>query len=96
MVPQYCSDSIKNILKTSKIHKEEDSIRLLALFSSAVLKSPSETIKLKVSGLIVTSSSLVVIQDKCHWLLPGNNKLPSIIAEQGMSNLIEVVSCLIL
>ncbi|XP_001600307.1 serine/threonine-protein kinase 11-interacting protein isoform X1 [Nasonia vitripennis] len=90
MVPQYCSDSIKNILKSSKIHKEEDSIRLLALFSSAVLTSPSETIKLKVSGLIVTSSSLVIIQDKCHWLLPGNNKLPSIITEQGMSNLIEV------
>lgn len=91
-VPLYYSESIRNILRSSKNHKEEDATRLLALFSSAILKSTHETQKLKVSSLIITSSTLVVTQDKVQWLLPGNNKLPSIVAEQGMSNLIEVVS----
>lgn len=91
-VPQYCNSSIKDILKSSKDHKEDDSIGLLALFSSALLKLSAETVKLKVASLIVTSSALVVTQDKVHWLLPGNNKLPTIVAEQGMSNLIEVVN----
>ncbi|XP_058800960.1 serine/threonine-protein kinase 11-interacting protein isoform X2 [Phymastichus coffea] len=89
-VPQYYNTSMKNILKSSKNHKEEDAIRLLAIFSSAVLKFAHETQKLKVSSLIVTSSTLIITQDKIHWLLSGSNKLPSIVAEQGMSNLIEV------
>jgi hypothetical protein len=96
MVPQYCNTSMKNILKSSKNNKEEDSIRLLALFSSAVLKSPQDIKKFKISSLIITSSTLIVMQDKIHWLLSENNKIPTIVAEQGMSNLIEVVSFVIL
>ena len=32
------------------------------------------------------------MQDKVDWLLSGNHKLPEIVAEQAMSNLLEVVS----
>jgi len=95
MVPQYCNTSIKNVLISSKIFKENDSIKFLALLSSATLKMLNDTIKLKVSSLIISSTTIVILQDNMHWLLPGNNKLPSIVSEQAMSNLIEVVSVLI-
>ena len=96
-VPQYCNACVKTILKSSRYYRDEDSTRLLALFSSAQLRCPNtETQRLKVAGLIVTSSTLIVVQDRIHWLLPGSNKMPAIVAEQGMSNLIEVVSWLIM
>lgn len=92
MVPQYCTSSVKDVLKSSKIYKEDDSIKFLALLSSATLKMSNDTVELRVSSLIISSSAVVILQDNMHWLLPGNNKLPLIVSEQGMSNLIEVVS----
>ncbi|XP_014213511.1 serine/threonine-protein kinase 11-interacting protein [Copidosoma floridanum] len=91
IVPQNCNTSMKDILKSSKSHRENDSVRLLALFSSAVLTLSIDTVKLKVSSLIVTQNNLIVTQDKIDWLLSDNSdKLPTIASEQAMSNLIEV------
>ena len=90
-VPVYCNKIIKDALKESKIYLDEEPVRILALFSSVIVKSSNETLKLNVSSLIITSSSLIILKD-IHWLLPENNQVPSIAAEQGMSNLIEVVS----
>ncbi|KAL7305323.1 hypothetical protein TKK_0002453 [Trichogramma kaykai] len=90
IVPQYCNAALKNMLKFCKNYKEEVPIRLLALFSSATLKWSNDSIKLKMSSLIITSSDLIVMQDKINWLLSEKNELPGIVVEQGMSNLIEV------
>ncbi|KAJ8664256.1 hypothetical protein QAD02_005918 [Eretmocerus hayati] len=93
VVPQYCNNSMRKILQSAKYHKEEDPVRLLAVFSSAELRPSTDVLKLKQSSLIVTSSTLIVLQDKVHWLLSENDKLPPILAEQELSNLIKVDFC---
>lgn len=78
------------LLKNCKNYQDKDTVRHLALFSSALLKYQDLEIQLKLSSLIVTTSVLVICN--MQWLLPGNKELPQIIREQAMSNLIGVVS----
>ncbi|XP_024935876.1 serine/threonine-protein kinase 11-interacting protein isoform X2 [Cephus cinctus] len=89
-VPEHCSSLMHNLIKSSKHYRENDSIRLLAMFSFATLRFENRNVKLKMSGLVITSSALVIIEDKMHWLMPGNPEIPAIMTEQHMSNLIEV------
>lgn len=91
-VPQHCSTLARNALKLAKNYKQDEPVRLLALFSSAIIKFSDQTVKLNVSSLIITSSTLVILEDKIQWLLPGSDQIPAIQYEQAMSNLIEVVS----
>jgi uncharacterized Rmd1/YagE family protein len=62
------------------------------MFSSAVLKYQNVITKLKLSGLILTSSALVILEDNVQWLIPSSNRVPLAIREQAMSNLIAIVS----
>lgn len=78
------------LLKNCKNYQDGDSVRLLALFSSALLKYEDLKVQLKLSSLIVTASVLVICN--MQWLLSGSNETPNIIREQAMSNLIGVVS----
>ena len=89
-VPDYCNSSIKSVLSTSKNHREEDPVRLLAMFSSAIVKSENGSTKLNISGLVTTSSALIMLKDNLQWLLP-DKKAPSIAVEQALNNLIAVV-----
>ncbi|KAG7211247.1 hypothetical protein KM043_010559 [Ampulex compressa] len=89
-VPQHCTTFMHSILRNSKCRQEDDTIRLLALFSSAVLKGQDSSVCLKLSSLIVTASAMMMLEDDVHWLLPGNKEVPAIKAEQAMSNLIAI------
>ncbi|XP_043479640.1 serine/threonine-protein kinase 11-interacting protein isoform X2 [Leptopilina heterotoma] len=90
IVPDHCNLSIKNMLLTSKNHRTSDHVRLLAMFSSAIAKSEKCTTKLSTSGLVTTSSTLIMLEDNLQWLLPDYNKTPAIAVEQALSNLIAV------
>ncbi|XP_051160698.1 serine/threonine-protein kinase 11-interacting protein isoform X2 [Leptopilina boulardi] len=90
IVPDHCNFSIKNMLLTSKNHRQSDLVRLLAIFSSAIVKSEKCTTKLNTSGLVTTSSTLIILEDNLQWLLPDHNKTPAIAIEQALSNLIAV------
>jgi len=81
-----------NLLTSTVNYQVEDSVRLLAMFSSAVLKYQNVITKLKLSGLILTSSALVILEDNVQWLIPSSNRVPLAIREQAMSNLIAIVS----
>lgn len=90
-VSQYYNASIKNILMSSKCNKDINPVSLLAIISSAVLTLSTVVTKLYTTCLILTSSHLIVTQDKIDWLLPDYNILPVIASEQTISNLIKVV-----
>ena len=92
-VPQFCNTLIRDTLKSSKIFSTNEPVIMLALFSSCIIKFSNQTINLNVSSFIITSSSLTILKDQMHWLLPKSNQIPTIIIEQGMSNLIEVDFC---
>ncbi|XP_029051044.2 serine/threonine-protein kinase 11-interacting protein isoform X1 [Osmia bicornis bicornis] len=87
-VPEHCTIFMHRLLKNCKNYQDGDSVRLLALFSSALLKYQDLKVQLKLSSLIVTASVLVICN--MQWLLSGSNETPNIIREQAMSNLIGV------
>lgn len=91
-VPEHCNTLMHNVLTSTTNYQDGDTVRFLALFSSAILKYQNLTTKLKVSGMIVTNSVLVILEDNTQWLVPGSNQEPSFIREQAMSNLIGIVS----
>lgn len=91
-VPEHCSTAMHSLLTSTANYQAGDSVRLLAMFSSAVLKQQSDTVKLKLSGLIVTGSALVILEDNAQWLLPDSDRVPLVAREQAMSNLIAIVS----
>lgn len=91
-VPEHCSTVMHNLLTSTANYQAGDAVRLLAMFSCAVLKQQSDTIKLKLSGLIVTGSALVILEDNAHWLMPDSDRMPLVVREQAMSNLIAIVS----
>lgn len=51
-----------------------------------------ELSKVKVGGIVITKSTLLVMQDKMQWLIPNSSQVPVLASEQAMSNLLEVVS----
>ncbi|XP_043786381.1 serine/threonine-protein kinase 11-interacting protein isoform X2 [Apis laboriosa] len=87
-VSEYCTSSMYQLLKDCKNYQDGDTVRHLALFSSAILKYQNLEVQLKLSSLIVTTSVLALCN--MQWLLPGNKESPHIIKEQAMSNLIGV------
>ncbi|XP_072763614.1 serine/threonine-protein kinase 11-interacting protein isoform X2 [Anoplolepis gracilipes] len=92
-VPEYFSILMHDLLTSSDNYKTGDVVRLLAIFSSAVLKYQNVIIKLKLSGLILTNAILMLLEDNIQWLIPGNNQAPLIAREQTMSNLIAIEHC---
>lgn len=79
----------------SRIKKDEsddDAVRILALYSSAVLKYHNITTMSQYSGLLVTASTLVILEDNMQWLLPNTKVVPVVLKEQTMSNLMGIVS----
>lgn len=79
----------------SRIKKDEtggDTVRILALYSSAVLKYHNITTMSRYSGLLVTASALVILEDNMQWLLPNTKVVPVVLKEQTMSNLMGIVS----
>ncbi|XP_029166715.1 serine/threonine-protein kinase 11-interacting protein isoform X2 [Nylanderia fulva] len=92
-VPDYFSVSMHDLLKNTSNYQTEEVVRLLALFSSAVLKRQNVTTKLKLSGLILTNTILMMLEDNVQWLIPGSDQAPVIAREQTMSNLIAIEHC---
>ncbi|XP_015179281.1 PREDICTED: serine/threonine-protein kinase 11-interacting protein isoform X2 [Polistes dominula] len=93
-VPEHCSTLMHNLL--SDIKKDEnsdDTVRILALFSSAVLKCHNNTVMTKYSGLLITASTLVILEDNMQWLLPNTKVVPVVLKEQTMSNLMGIERC---
>ncbi|KAI4488204.1 hypothetical protein M0804_005052 [Polistes exclamans] len=93
-VPEHCSTLMHSLL--SDIKKDEnsdDTVRILALFSSAVLKCHNNTMMTKYSGLLITASTLVILEDNMQWLLPNTKVVPVILKEQTMSNLMGIERC---
>ena len=91
-IPEQCTTALQSLMLSSKHHRDGDSIRFLALFSSARLAFDDSDVKLKAGGLVVTTSTLLLTGDNIQWLLPGSNEMPTTQAEQTISNLIEVVT----
>lgn len=91
-IPDQCTMSIHNLMMSSRHYRDSDAVRIFALFSSATLQLEMNVVKNEVGGLLVTTSSLVLIDDKMHWLHSQTNEMPSKIGEQPISNLIEVVN----
>ncbi|KAL6262037.1 hypothetical protein P5V15_007129 [Pogonomyrmex californicus] len=89
-IPERCSTLMHNLLMNTANYQTGDVIRLLALFSFAILKHQTVTTKLKLSGLILTNSTLVMLKDNIQWLVPGSDQMPLIAREQAMSNLIGI------
>ncbi|KAL0117693.1 hypothetical protein PUN28_008833 [Cardiocondyla obscurior] len=92
-IPERYSILMHNILTNTANYQTGDTVRLLAIFSSAILKCQNVSTKLKLSGLIVTGATLVILRDDVRWLIPGNDKEPLIAKEQAMSNLIGIEHC---
>lgn len=80
------------LLMSTANYQAGDTVRLLAMFSSAVLKQHSDIVRLKLSGLIITNSALVILEDNAQWLMPDSDRVPLVAREQAMSNLIAIVS----
>ncbi|XP_057325391.1 LOW QUALITY PROTEIN: serine/threonine-protein kinase 11-interacting protein [Microplitis mediator] len=80
------------LMAGSKYHKENDAVRIFAIFSFANLDLGDRDVKINMAGLLVTTSSLIITEDKMHWLLPEINEEPVKLTEQSISNLIEVIS----
>lgn len=91
-IPERYSILMHNILTNTVNYQTGDIIRLLAIFSSAILKYQNIAIKLKLSGLILTGAALVILKDNVQWLIPDNDQVPLVTREQAMSNLIGIVS----
>jgi len=92
-IPERYSILTHNILTNTANYQTGDTVRLLAMFSSAILKSQNQvTTKLKLSGLILTSATLVILKDNVRWLIPDSDQVPLVAREQTMSNLIGIVS----
>ncbi|XP_046828648.1 uncharacterized protein LOC124428534 isoform X1 [Vespa crabro] len=90
-VPEHCSTLMHSLL--SRIKKDEnggDTVRILALYSSAVLKYHNITTMSQYSGLLVTASTLVILEDNMQWLLPNTKVVPVVLKEQTMSNLMGI------
>ncbi|XP_011705409.1 PREDICTED: serine/threonine-protein kinase 11-interacting protein isoform X2 [Wasmannia auropunctata] len=93
-IPERYSILMHNILtNTANYQPTGDIVRLLAMFSSAILKHQNVTTKLKLSGLILTSAALVILKDNVQWLIPGSDQVPLAVREQAMSNLIGIEHC---
>ncbi|XP_071565929.1 serine/threonine-protein kinase 11-interacting protein isoform X1 [Temnothorax nylanderi] len=92
-IPERYSILMHNILKNTANYQTGDTVRLLAIFSSAILKGQNVTTKLKLSGLILTGVTLVILKDNVRWLIPGSDQVPSVAREQAMSNLIGIEHC---
>ncbi|XP_011874487.1 PREDICTED: serine/threonine-protein kinase 11-interacting protein isoform X2 [Vollenhovia emeryi] len=92
-IPERYSTLMHNILTNTANYQSGDTVRLLAIFSSAILKGQTMTTKLKLSGLIVTSATLVILEDNVCWLIPGSDQVPLVAREQAMSNLIGMEHC---
>lgn len=91
-VPEYYSTSMHNLLTNTANYQTGDVVRLLTMFSFAILKHQNITTKLKLSGLILTGLALIILEDNIQWLIPDSNQAPMIAREQSMSNLIAIVS----
>lgn len=91
-VPEHCNPLMQNLLTNTANYQNGDVVRLLAIFSSAILKYQNVTTKLKLSGLILTTSALVILKDNVQWLIPRSNQVPVVAREQAMSNLLSIVS----
>jgi len=91
-IPERYSILMHNILTNTANYQIGDIVQLLAMFSSAILKHQNVTTKLKLSGLILTSTVLVILKDNVQWLIPSSDQVPLIAREQAMSNLIGIVS----
>jgi len=92
-VPEYYGTSMHFLLtNTANYQTGGDVVRLLAMFSFAVLKYQNTTTKLKLSGLILTGLALIILEDNIQWVVPGSNQAPLVAREQSMSNLIAIVS----
>ncbi|XP_053986719.1 serine/threonine-protein kinase 11-interacting protein isoform X1 [Hylaeus volcanicus] len=87
-VPKHCTVLMHGLLKDCKSFQDGDAVRLLALFSSALLKYQDLEEQLKLSSLIITASVLVICN--IQWLLPSNKETPQVVREQAMSNLIGI------
>ncbi|XP_050461637.1 serine/threonine-protein kinase 11-interacting protein isoform X2 [Cataglyphis hispanica] len=92
-VPEYFSILMHDLLTSTANYKTGDVVRLLAIFSSAVLKYQNVITNLKLSGLILTNAILMILEDNVQWLIPGSNQTPLIAREQTMSNLIAIEHC---
>lgn len=90
-IPEQCTTAIHSLMTSSKYHRDGDAVRILALFSNASLKLEDHEKKLKIGGLVITTSSLILTEDKIHWLLPESCESPVKFTEQAISNLIEVI-----
>ncbi|KAI4491331.1 hypothetical protein M0802_010264 [Mischocyttarus mexicanus] len=93
-VPEHCSTLMHNLL--SGIRKDDngdDTVKILALFSSAVLKYHNNITMSKYSGLLITASTLVILEDNMQWLLPNTKIVPVVLKEQTMSNLMGIERC---
>ncbi|XP_015116002.1 serine/threonine-protein kinase 11-interacting protein isoform X2 [Diachasma alloeum] len=92
LVPEQCTGAIHSLMASSKFKRAGDAVRILALFSSAALQLENQEVKpIKIGGLVVTTSSLILTDDHVHWLLPDSVETPVKLTEQGISNLIEVI-----
>lgn len=91
-IPERYSILMQNILTNTANYQTGDTVRLLAMFSTAILKGQNVTTKLKLSGLIVTGTTLVILRDNVRWLIPDSDQVPLVAREQAMSNLIGIVS----
>ncbi|KAK0157378.1 hypothetical protein PV328_011126 [Microctonus aethiopoides] len=89
-IPDQCTTSIHNLMMSSRHYRDSDAVRIFAVFSSASLQLEMNVVKIEIGGLLVTTSSLVLIDDKMHWLHSQTNETPSKFTEQPISNLIEV------
>ncbi|XP_077279584.1 serine/threonine-protein kinase 11-interacting protein isoform X2 [Temnothorax americanus] len=92
-IPERYSILMHNVLKNTANYQTGDTVRLLAIFSSAILKGQNVTTKLKLSGVILTGVTLVILKDNVRWLIPGSDQVPSVAREQAMSNLIGIEHC---
>ncbi|XP_025267843.1 serine/threonine-protein kinase 11-interacting protein isoform X2 [Camponotus floridanus] len=89
-VPECFSLLMNDLLMNTVNYKTGDVVRLLAIFSSAVIKYQNVIIKFKLSGLILTNAILIILEDNVQWLMPGSDQVPLIAREQTMSNLIAI------
>ncbi|XP_028044894.1 serine/threonine-protein kinase 11-interacting protein isoform X2 [Monomorium pharaonis] len=92
-IPEHYSILMHNVLMNTVNYQTRNIVRLLAMFSSAILKHQNVTIELRLSGLIVTDTTLVILKDNVQWLIPSSDQIPLIAKEQVMSNLIGIEHC---
>ncbi|XP_066591773.1 serine/threonine-protein kinase 11-interacting protein isoform X2 [Prorops nasuta] len=89
-VPEHCISLVHDMLSSTNNYENEASIRILAFFSSATLKFDNTDTNVNYSGLIVTSTALIILKSNLNWLIVGNSDPPEILKEQAMTNLIAI------